>query len=89
MRGNKLDVFPTERQSTREGQPDITVLSLKTNRDEATQFGLQMEPSTAGRGAEGVYRLGLWGCTGERFSSVFSIQPKSSETSSSLLSAAS
>lgn len=50
---------------------------------------LQMEPSTGGRGAEGVYRLGLWGCTEERLFSVFSIQAKSSKTSSSLLRAAS
>lgn len=56
---------------------------------EAPQLRLQMQPNPGSWGAEGVYRLGLWGCSGERLFWVFSIQPKSSKTSSSLLRAAS
>lgn len=81
----------TEHQNRTSWHHSLQFLQTQTAlyRAEATQLRLQMEPSTGGWGAEGVYRLGLWGCIGERLFSVFSIQPKSSKTSSSLLRAAS
>lgn len=67
----------------------LLTLTLHCTEADAAQLRLQIEPRTGGRGTEGLYRLGLWGCTGKWLFSVFPIQPKSSKTSSSLLSAAS
>lgn len=59
-----------KRRSTKTAHPDITlqfaVFTDTLYRAEVTRLMLQMEPSTGGWGAEGVYRLGLWGCIGEK-----------------------